>query len=118
MRKIKVLLAIRPRMLSAVVRHIVERQPDMEVVSEAGDSIELESAIQSTEAEVVIITPVASDREPEICSHLLAKSPQLKIITLSAKGDTALLYESGLPRKRIDEVCEESILSAIRGFMC
>jgi DNA-binding NarL/FixJ family response regulator len=118
MRKIKVLLAIRPRMLSVVVRHIVERQPDMAVVSEASDPIELGSAIRATEAEVVIITPADSDREPEICSHLLAKSPQLKIMILPAKGDTALLYESGSPKKRIDEVSEESILSAIREFMC
>ncbi len=35
MHKIKVLLAIRPRMLSAVVRHLVERQPDMAVMSDA-----------------------------------------------------------------------------------
>ena len=56
--------------------------------------------------------------EPEICSHLWATSPQLKIMTLSVTGDTALLYASGSPTKRIDEVSEESLLSAIREFSC
>ena len=102
MHKIKVLLAIRPRMLSAVVRHLVERQPDMAVMSEASDPIELGSAIRATEAEVVILTPADADREPEVCRHLWAQSPQLTILTLSATGDTALVYASGASQKRLN----------------
>jgi DNA-binding NarL/FixJ family response regulator len=116
--KIKVLLAVRPRLLSAVVRHLVERQPDMAMVSEASDPGELGSAIRATAAEVVIITPADSDRESGIGNDLLTEYPQLKIMALSTKGDTALVYEAGLPKKRIDEVSEESILSAIREFRC
>jgi len=118
MRKIKVLLVIRPRMLSEVVRHTVERQPDMEVVSELIDAIELLLALRATAAEVVIITPGDSDREPGLGSSLLAAYPQLKIVALSATDDTAFLYESGSPKKRIDEVGEELMLGAIREFMC
>ena len=118
MHKIKVLLAIRPRMLSAVVRHLVERQPDMAVMSGASDPIELGSAIRATEAEVVILTPADADREPEVCRHLWAQSPQLTILTLSATGDTALVYASGAPQKRLDDVSEASLLSAIRECRC
>lgn len=118
MRKIKVLLAIRPRMLSAVVRHIVERQPDMAVVSEASDPIELGAAIRATEAEVVILTPAEADREPEVCRHVWAQSPHLKILTLSATGDTALVYASGSPQKRLDDVSAAALLSAIRACRC
>lgn len=35
--KIKVLLASRPKLLSEVIRYLVSRQPDMEVVSEVLD---------------------------------------------------------------------------------
>lgn len=118
MRKMKVLLAIRPRLLSAVVRHIVERQADMEIVSEVSDPSELGSAIRVTEAEVVLLTPADSDRELKICRQLWAQSPQLKIITLSATGDTALVYASGSPTKRIADVSEVSMLSALREFIC
>ena len=117
MRKIKVVLAIRPRMLSEVVRHAVERQPDMEVVSELIDPIGLLLALRATEAEVVITTTGDSDREPGIGSSLRAAYPRLKIVALSAMGDTAFLYESGSPKQRIDDVGEESMLGAIREFM-
>src|SRR5438046_1399737 len=117
MRKIKVLLAIRPRMLSEVVRHIVERQPDMVVVRELSDPIGLLFALRATQAEVVITTPVDSDREPGLGSSLLAVYPHLKIMALSATGATAFLYELGSPKKRIDDVGEESLMGAIRAFM-
>src|SRR6266545_2713350 len=118
MRKINVLLAIRPRLLSAVVRHLVERQADMAVVSEVSEPSELGAAIRATAAEVVILTPVDADREPELRSQLWSQSPHLKIMTLSTTGDTALLYASGSPTKRRDDVSEASLLSAIREFRC
>jgi DNA-binding NarL/FixJ family response regulator len=114
MGKIKVLLAIRPRMLADVVRYLVERQPDMVVISELSDLTELLLAIRTTEAEVVIITPADSDREPGISTDLLLAYPQLKIMALSAKGDTAVLYQSSSPQKHMDDVGEAAILSAIR----
>jgi DNA-binding NarL/FixJ family response regulator len=116
MRKIKVLLAIRPGMIAEVVRHLVEQQPDMAVIGDGIDLIELVSAIRTTGAEVVILTPADSDGEPGIGSYLLAMYPQLKIMALSAKGDTAVLYQSSSPQKRMDDVGEAAILGAIRQF--
>jgi len=117
MHKIKVLLAIRPRMLSEVVRHTVARQPDMEVVDELIDPFGLLLALRATPAEVVITTPGDTDREPRLDSALLAAYPHLKIMALSATGDTAVLYEAGALTQRIDEVGEESLLRAIRELM-
>ena len=116
MQKITVLLAIQPRMLSEVIRRIVERQPDMEVVKEGNDAIELRIAIKATEAQVIILTLTDSE-ESGICRDLLAEYPRLKIIALSPLGDTAFLYESGSHPKRMDNVGEEAILSAIRELM-
>jgi DNA-binding NarL/FixJ family response regulator len=101
-------------MLADVVRHLIARQPDMAVVSDVIDLTELLLAIRTTEAEVVIITPADSDRAPGIGSYLLATYPQLKIMALSAKGDTAVLYQSSSPQKQMDDVGEAAILGAIR----
>ena len=117
MGKIKVLLAIRPRMLAEVVRHFVARQPDMAVISgDVMDLTELLWAIKTTGAEVVIITPADSDGEPGIGSYLLAMYPQLKIMVLSLEGDTAVLYQSSSPQKQMADVGEAAILGAIREF--
>jgi hypothetical protein len=48
---------------------------------------------------------------------LLEEHPQLKIVTLSAKGEAAFLYESDSRKKRIDEPSEQSILGALREAM-
>lgn len=117
MRKITVLLAIRPRMLSEVVRHIIERQPDIVVVGELMDPIGLQRVLQGIAVEVVTTTSGDSEREPRLGSTLLAAYPQLKIIVLSVTGDTAVVYQAGVPEQHLDDVGEESLLGAIRELM-
>lgn len=112
--KTKVLLASRPKLLSEVIRYLVSRQPDMEVVSEVLDPLELLLAVKATNADVVIVTPLPANGEPHICTQLLAAYAQLKIVTQSAKGEAAYLYQTGLPKLRIDEPSEQLILGAIR----
>ena len=93
---------------------MVEHQPDMELVSEVLDPIELLFIAGKTQVDVVIITPVNSEGEPRICRLLLVEHPGLKAVTLSARGDIAFLYQSNSHRKRIDEPSGQSILDAIR----
>jgi DNA-binding NarL/FixJ family response regulator len=114
MQKIKVLLASRPKMLSDVIRNMLERQPDMEVIGEVLDPIELLLTAKARPVDVVIVTPLDTEGEPSICRHLLAEQPRLKIITLQANGEAAFLYESGFRKKRFVEPSEASILGAIR----
>jgi DNA-binding NarL/FixJ family response regulator len=114
MRKIKVLLGARPRMLAEVIRNMVERQPDMEVVGEELDPIELLLAASTTPVDVVIVTPLNAEGESKICRHLLAENPQLRIVTLSGKGNAAFLYILNSHKKRIDESSESSLLDAMR----
>ena len=114
MQKIRVLLASRPKMLSDVVRNMIARQPDMEVVGEVLDPVELFFAAKAKSVDVVIVTPLDWEEEPSICRHLLAEHPQLKILTLPSNGEAAFLYESGRHKQRFDEPSELSILGAIR----
>ncbi len=113
MKKIKVLLASRPRMLSDVVRYLIECQPDMIVVSEVLDPLDLLLAVKATSADVVIVTPLPANGEPHICVLLLTKYPLLIIVTQSAKGEAAYLYRSGQSKKRV-ESSAQSVLDAIR----
>ncbi len=114
MQTIKVILASRPKILSDVIRNLIDCQPDMQVVGEVLDPIELLIAVMATPVDAVIVTPLASTGDPKICHHLLAERPRLKIIALSEEGDAAFLYESKSRKKRIDEPSGQLILSAIR----
>jgi len=115
MRKIKVMVASRPKMISDVIRNIIERQPDMMMVGEVIDPIVLLYTTRETSADVVIVTPLKVNGEPKICIHLLAEHPHLKIIVLMAEGKSAFLYESGSKRKHIEEPSAETIVNIIRG---
>jgi DNA-binding NarL/FixJ family response regulator len=114
MEKIKVLLSSRPKLLSEVIRNMIEHQPDMEVTGEVIDPIELLRVSRQTPVDAVIITPLKANGEPKICHQLLDEHPRLKIVTLSAKGEAAYLHQSDLPRLRINEPSGQSILGAIR----
>jgi DNA-binding NarL/FixJ family response regulator len=114
MRKFKVLLSSRPKLLSEVIRNIIAHQPDMKIIGEVLDPLQLLHFSRKTPVDVVIITPLKANGEPKICRQLLAEHPLLVIVTQSAKGDTAYLYRSGMLKQRIDEPSEPSILGAIR----
>jgi len=114
MEKIKILLSSRPKLLSEVIRNMIEHQPDMVVVGEVIDPIQILRVASAAMVDVVIVTPLESNGEPKICRYLLAEYPLLKVVTLSAKCEAAYLYQSDLPRLRIDEPSGQSILGAIR----
>ncbi|MFC1558279.1 hypothetical protein ACFL40_02890 [candidate division KSB1 bacterium] len=109
--------AVRPKILSDVLRNLVEHQPDMKLVCEVLDPIELFFAVKTTLIDVVIITSVDSKRKPRICRLLLAEYPKLKAVTLSAKCDVAFLYKSNTSKKRVDHPSGQSFLDAIRKSM-
>ena len=114
MGKIKVLLSSRPKLLSDVIRNLIEHQPDMEMVGEVLDPLQLLSASGKTTVDAIIITPLKDNGDHKICQQLLAEHPRLKIVTLSANGETACLYQSDLPRLFITEPSGSSIFGAIR----
>jgi DNA-binding NarL/FixJ family response regulator len=95
---------------------MIERQPDMKVVGEVIDPIELIFALRETSADVVIITPHKANGDPRICGQLLKEHPLLRILILTGESETAYIYQAGLYRKCIEKPSERSILSAIRNM--
>ena len=114
MKKIRVFLSSRPKLLSEVIRNLIKHQPDMEIVGEVLDPLQLLHASRQIKVDVVIITPLKANGEPKICHFLLAEHPRLKIVTQSANGEAAYLYQAGVSKQRIEEPSVESILSTIR----
>ena len=114
MRKIKVLLASRPKILSEVLRTVVGQQPDMEVQGEVCDPIELLFIAHAMHVDAIIVTPLEAREEPSICRHLFEGHPHLKIVTVSAKGDSTCLYQLGREKKLFKQASWQLILDAIR----
>lgn len=113
MKKIKVLLANRPRMMREVFREIIERQSDMEVVGEVLDPLDILMAVREMEADAVILA-VKDSEEPGLCSHLLSENPNLTILGLTSEGKSAFIEQLCPRRREIIDPSEGSILSALR----
>ena len=108
------MLSSRPKLLSEVIRNMIEYQPDMELVGEVLDPLQFLRASMQTPVDKVIITPLKANGEPKICRQLLWNHPQLIIATLSARGEAACIYRSGSPRLCLDKPSGKSILDSIR----
>ena len=117
MKKIKIILASRPKIVSEVIKNMINHQPDMEVVGEVIDPITLLRFSSESMVDVVIVSPIKSNGEPKICSYLLAEHPPLKVITLSEKGETAYIYQSDTPRLCIKKPTGHLIIEKIRDVL-
>ena len=101
-------------MLSEVIKSMIEHQPDMQMVGEVLDPIELLTSVKMRAADAVIIAPMEITGEPRICAHLLEKNPFLKIIVLSTESEAGFLYQSDAPVIQIDDPTEQAVFDAIR----
>ena len=114
MRKIRVLLANRPRMVRALVRDMIERQPDMEVVGEVLDPLDVISAVQETAADIVVVAINNNSEAQELRRRLLAQCPSVAILALSLSGDTAFIEQLRPQRREMVDPSEATILRALR----
>jgi len=116
MSKIKVLLASQPKLLSDVIRNLIEHQLDMEIIGEVTDPLKLLITTENNKfADAVIITPLKANGEPRLCRRLLAAHPALMIITLDTATDTAYLYRLNQDRMRIQAPSGLAVLNILRG---
>jgi len=116
--KARVLIADDHKMFRHAVRLIVDKEPNIEVVGEAGDGEELLALAQNMAADVVcmdISMPVIDGIEAT--RRLLAHSPELKIIGLSAYADqyyVRKLMEAGAAGYVTKGESAEEIVRAIK----
>ncbi|MCF7824938.1 MAG: hypothetical protein K9N35_12310 [Candidatus Marinimicrobia bacterium] len=115
MTKIKILLSSSPKLLSDVIRRLLEDQPDMQIIGEVSDPLQLLITTQDAFADAVIITPVKSNGIPRICNQLLVEHPLLKIITLDTDSDSAFYYRLNHKRLKFQAPSGFAILSILRG---
>jgi two-component system response regulator DesR len=111
--RIRVLLAGMPRMLRDVFTLVLADQPDMEVVGELTDLLDLLLAARYTHSDVAILG--LRDAEfPGICTHLLAEYPHIKILGVTRDGRRAFVYALRPSKVPVGEVSPDGLLAAIR----
>jgi len=100
-------------MLRELLKDLICRQTDMEVVGEALDPLEVLYAVRKTEADVVVTT-LPKSGEPGISSHLLAEYPQLLVLALAPDGSDATLYRQVLVKESVRGEAQDALLAMVR----
>lgn len=106
-------------LVRAGIREILEGEPDLEVVGEAGDSSQAVVAARRTMPDVVILDiqiPGAGARAT--LTEIRRVAPQARVIALSMHDDPRLVREllgMGLRGYLLKSVSREDLISAVRG---
>jgi DNA-binding NarL/FixJ family response regulator len=111
--RIRVVLAGMPRMLRDVFSQVLADQPDMEVVGDLTDVLDLLPAAAQTRSDVAILG-LRDAGFPSICARLLDQHPRIKILGVTPDGRRACLYELRPSEVPVGDVSPAGVLAAIR----
>jgi len=114
-KNIRVLVANQPRLMRELVLATIGDQPDIEIVGEIDNEIEMERAIAITRPDFVIVALDKSNRLTAICDLALQKNPHIKVIAVAPERNSTMFYWASLEIKshRI-EASEDGVLGALR----
>jgi len=114
-KRVRVLVANRPRLMRELVLAVIADQPDIEVIGEVQDENDLAEAIAEAEPDVLIVALDDADNRVARCGFLLGRYPQMKILALAPEQNRGQFYWAIVDvRTKPLESSEAGILSALR----
>jgi DNA-binding NarL/FixJ family response regulator len=114
MRKIRVLVANRPRLMRDLVLATISEQPDIEVLGALEDDSKIAQVVAESKPDFVIVALDRPDERPPICDYLLSHYPVVKVLAVAPEQDNSVFFWSDI-RSAAIESSEEGILNVIRG---
>ncbi len=115
MKRVRVLVANRPRLMRELVLAVIADQPDIEVIGELQNENELAEAIEEARPDILILALDDADKRVAQCGFLLGMYPQMKILALAPEQNRGMFYWATVNvRTKALESSEAGILSALR----
>ena len=116
MKSIRVLIANRPRLMRELVMATISDQPDIKIVGEIEEEAGIESAVDKTQPDFLIVALEKSHRLPEVCQSILQHHPLMKVIAIAPDRNNSVYYWASLRiQSNQIEASEEGVLGALRG---
>lgn len=115
MKRVRVLVANRPRLMRELVLAVIADQPDIEVIGEVQNESALAEAIEEAQPDVLILALDDADKRIAQCGFLLGQYPHMKILALAPEQNRGLFYWAIVDvRTKPLESSEAGILNALR----
>lgn len=115
MKRVRVLVANRPRLMRELVMATISDQPDIEVVGELAEGSDLTEAIEQVQPDVLILAMDEPEKRMGQCGFLLGRYPNMRILALAPEQNLGIFYWAIVDiRTKPLESSEEGILNAVR----
>ena len=115
MKRVRVLVANRPRLMREMVIATISDQPDIDVVGEVTKESELNEMVEQTQPDVLIVALEEPERPLGKCGFLLGRYPRMRILALAPEKNRGIYYWAMIDiRNKPLESSESGLLNAIR----
>ena len=117
-KRIRVLVANRPRLIRELILMTFAEQPDIEIVGEVReeDYENIARTVDETRPEFLILGFDKPESRPPLCDTLLRRYPEMKILAVAENNESSVFYWAKLDiRSTPLETSEAAILDALRG---
>jgi AmiR/NasT family two-component response regulator len=114
-KRVRVLVANRPRMMRELVMATISDQPDIEIVGEVADERDLTEVVEQLQPDVLILSMSEPEKSTGQCGFLLGRYPQMRILALEPERNRGIFYWAFVDmRTKPLESSEAGILNAVR----
>jgi hypothetical protein len=114
-RKIRVLVANKPRLMRELVLATIAEQPDIEIVGETDSEHEVTELVERTRPDFLVLGLEDQEKRPGLSGFLLGRYPEMKILAVAPERNSTVFYWAFLDmRSKEVESSEEGILDALR----
>jgi len=114
-KRVRVLVANRPRLIRELVMATISDQPDIEIVGEVADEDQLIEVVEQVQPDVLILAMDEPEKRVGQCGFLLGRFPQMKILALAPEQNRGTYYWASIDiRTKPVESSEAGILNAVR----
>jgi len=115
MKRVRVLVANRPRLMRELVLATISDKPDIEIVGEVTDQSNLTEVVEQVQPDVLILEMDKQEKHLGLCGFLLGRYPNMKILALAPEQNLGTFYWAIVDiRTKPLESSESGILSAVR----
>jgi AmiR/NasT family two-component response regulator len=115
LKRVRVLVANRPRLMREMVIATIADQPDLEMVGDVEQAPSLTELVEQVQPDVLIVALDEQEKRPGECGFLLGRYPRMRILALAPEQNRGLYYWAIVDiRTKPVESSEAGILSALR----
>ena len=115
MKRVRVLVANRPRLIRELVLATISDQPDIEIVGEVANESDLIEVVEQVQPDVLILAMDDTEKRLGQCGFLLGRHPEMRILALAPEQNRGTFYWAIVDiRTKPVESSEAGILNALR----